>query len=161
MTERLSRIKATCILTAATLWFYAPAFADCWSALDSPEWPRIAQSVAAIQLCEQIPVGPYGTASIQVESFDFCSVSNSVATVSARAQLTCESGSDALIQMPPLDGEIVAIVALDTAACSIGDTDLQISGEIGALLSGLEETQQIARDWAQSQLALLCGLHRP
>ncbi|WP_156384906.1 hypothetical protein [Rhizobium sp. Leaf453] len=161
MTERLSRIKATCILTAATSWFYAPASADCWSALDSPEWPRIAQSVAAIQLCEQIPVGPYGTASVQVESFEFCSVSNSVATVSARAQLTCEFGSDALIQMPPLDGEIVAIVALDTTACSVGDNDLQISGEIGALLSGLEETQQVARDWAQSQLALLCSLDRP
>lgn len=160
MTERLSRIKATCIVTAVTLWFYVPASAECWSALDSPEWPRIAQSVAAMQLCEQLPVGPYGTASIQVESFDFCSVSSSVATVSARAQLTCESGSDALIQTPPLDGEIVATVSLDTAACSISDTGLQISGEIGSLLAGLEETQQIARDWAQSHLSLLCSLHR-
>jgi hypothetical protein len=160
MTERLSKIKAACIVAAATLWHYAPASADCWSILDSPEWPRIAQSVAALQLCEQIPVGPYETASIQVESFDFCSVSSSSATVSARAQLTCGSGSEALIQMPPLDGEIVATVALDTAACSISDTDLQISGEIGSLLTGFEETQQIALNWAQSQLSLLCSLHR-
>jgi hypothetical protein len=27
-------------------------------------------------------------------------------------------------------------------------------------LSGLTETQQIARDWAQSQLSLLCAMYR-
>ncbi len=93
-------------------------------------------------------------------SVDFCSVSSSVSSVTARALLTCEADSEALFQTPPLDSQVVATITLDTVECRIRDTNLEISGEIGVLLSGLTETQQIARDWAQSQLSLLCAMYR-
>jgi hypothetical protein len=149
-----------CIAAAISFWSYAPVSADCLSALDTPEWPRIAKSIAALQLCEQIPVGPNQTARFQVESVDFCSVSSGVSSVTARALLTCEADSEALFQTPPLDSQVVATITLDTVECRIRDTNLEICGECGALLSGLTETQQIARDWAQSQLSLLCAMYR-
>ncbi|MBB4273249.1 hypothetical protein GGE12_001003 [Rhizobium mongolense] len=161
MRGRFSReFKACCVAAAISFWSYAPVSADCRSALNTPEWPRIARSIAALQLCEQIPVGPNQTAGFQVESVDFCSVSSSVSSVTARALLTCEADSEALFQTPPLDSQVVATITLDTVECRIKDTNLEISGEIGALLSGLTETQQIARDWAQSQLSLLCAMYR-
>ncbi|APO79335.1 hypothetical protein AM571_PC01604 (plasmid) [Rhizobium etli 8C-3] len=154
------RSKACCLAIAISFSSYAPVSADCRSALDSPEWPRIARSIASLQLCEQIPVGPNQTARFQVESVDFCSVSNGVSSVTARALLTCEAEPEALFQTPPLDSQVVATITLDTVECRIRDTNLEISGEIGALLSGLTETQEIARNWAQSQLSLLCAMYR-
>ncbi|TCU20507.1 hypothetical protein EV132_101574 [Rhizobium sullae] len=161
MTGRRSRETSACCISAAIFfWSYAPVSADCRSALNSPEWPSIARSIATLQLCEQIPIGPNQTVRFQVESVDFCPVSSGVSSVTARALLTCEANSEALFQTPPIDSLVVATVTLDTVACRIRDTNLEISGEIGVLLSGLAETQQIARDWAQSQLSLLCRMYR-
>ncbi len=151
---------APCIFTAATFSFAVPAQAECRSALNNPEWPRIARSVAALQLCEQIPVGPNHTARFQVISVDMCSFPSGIDSVTARALLTCEFSADSLIPMPSVDSEVTATVTFDTKACRLLDSDLQISGEIGALLSGLEDTQKIARGWAQSQLSHLCALLR-
>ncbi|MBX5193332.1 hypothetical protein HJB86_31320 [Rhizobium sp. NZLR3b] len=153
-------IKALCIPFAVAVLFHAPAFAECRSPLDRPEWPAIARSIATLQLCEQIPIGPNQTARFQLVSVKICTFPSGVSTLSARAVLTCESGSEDLIQLPQLDSDVLATVSLDTAACRILDSDIQISGEIGGLLSGLENTQQTARDWAQSQLSLLCALQQ-
>ncbi len=159
MSIRLAmRIVASSIFTASA--FAAPAEAECRSALDSSELPTIARSIATLQLCEQIPIGPNQTARFEVSSVERCTFPSGVDSLTARALLTCAPGDDALIQMPSLDSEIMATVTLDTKACRIVDSDLQISGELGALLSGLEDTQQIARDWALSQLSALCALRR-
>ncbi|WP_426232084.1 hypothetical protein [Pararhizobium sp. DWP3-4] len=155
-----NRACAPRIFAAATFSFAVPAQAECRSALNNPEWPRIAHSVAALQLCEQIPVGPNHTARFQVISVDMCSFPSGIDSVTARALLTCESGADSLIQIPSLDSEVLATVTFDTKACRLVDSDLQISGEIGALMSGLEDTQQTARAWAQSELSHLCALQR-
>ena len=159
MRGRFSKeLKATGFSAAVSLLSFAPASADCRSVLNSPEWPGIARTIASAQLCEQLPLGPNHTARFEVLSVDICSLSSSASSVVAKALLTCESSSDALFQTPPLDGEVVATVTLDIGACRITDANIQISGEIGALLSGLQETQQFARDWAQSQLSSLCRL---
>lgn len=153
-------IVATCGLIATVFSFDVRAHAECRSALESPEWPGIARSIGSLQLCEQIPAGPNHTARFQVISVDTCSFPSGVDSVTAKALLTCEPGADSLFQMPSLDSEVMATVTLDPTSCKIVDTDLQISGEIGALLAGLEDTQQTARDWAQSQLSGLCALQR-
>ncbi|KQV33007.1 hypothetical protein ASC96_30615 [Rhizobium sp. Root1204] len=151
---------APCIFIAATCSFAVPAKAECRSALNNPEWPGIARSVAALQLCEQIPVGPNHTAKFQLISADMCSFPSGIRSVTARALLTCEFGADSLIQMPSVDSEVTATMTFDTEGCLLVGSDLQISGEIGALLSGLEGTQSTARGWAQSQLSRLCALLR-
>jgi hypothetical protein len=153
-------LRALSIPFAVAVLFDAPAFAECRSPLNHPEWPAIARSIATLQLCEQIPIGPNQTASFKLASVEICSFPSGVSTLSARALLTCVSDSEDLIQLPQLDSEVLATVSLDTAACRILDSDIQINGEIGALLSGLENTRQTARDWAQSQLSRLCALQR-
>jgi hypothetical protein len=159
MRERFSRKrKAACLFAAMSLLSFAPAMAECRSALSSPEWPRVAKAISSAQLCEQLPLGPNHTARFDVLSVDICSLPSGASSVAAKALLTCESSSDALFQTPPLEGEVVASVMLDIGACRITDANIQISGEIGALLSGLQETQQFARDWAQSRLSSLCRL---
>jgi hypothetical protein len=156
----MPRIVAFCIFMAAALSFDGPAHAECRSALTSPEWPGIARSIDALELCEQIPVGPNQTARFQVISVDTCSFPSGIDSVTARALLTCEFGADSVFQMPSLDSEVIATVTLDTKACQVLDSDLQINGELSALLSGLENIQQTARDWAQTQLSRRCALQR-
>lgn len=149
--------KALCIFGLFTLTF-APAWANCRSATSSPEWPYVARSVAEAQLCEQLPVGPNRTRSLKVLSADVCSDGGAISTVKATALLTCESDPDSLFHTPPLEGEVVAIVSLDVGACRITDSRIEIGGDIGTLLSGLQDTQDVARNWAQSQLSRLCHL---
>jgi hypothetical protein len=60
--------------------------------------------------------------------------------------------------MDPVDGKVTVTVSLDPAACKITDAHLDIDGEMGGLLSGLSDTQDFARNWAQSQLSRLCRL---
>ncbi|NLS07946.1 hypothetical protein HGP14_32485 [Rhizobium sp. P32RR-XVIII] len=159
MRERFCRnLKVTGFSAAISFLSFVPALAECRSALNSPEWPQIARAIGSAQLCEQLPLGPNHTARFQVMSVDICSLPNGASSLVAKALLTCESSSDSLFQTPPLEGEVVATVTLDIGACRITDANIQISGELGALLSGLEETQQFARDWAQSQLTRLCRL---
>lgn len=149
--------KALCISGLFALTF-APAWANCRSATSSPEWPYVARSVAEAQLCEQLPVGPNHTRSVKIVSADVCSDGGGVSTVKATALLTCESDPDSLFQTPPLEGDVVAVVSLDMSACRIKDSRIEIGGDIGTLLSGLQDTQDFARNWAQSQLSRLCNL---
>lgn len=149
--------KALCIsglfaLTSASAW------ANCRSATSSPEWPYVVRSVAEAQLCEQLPVGPNRTRSLKVLSADLCSDGDGISTVRATALLTCESDPDSFFQTPPLEGDVVAVVSLDAGACRIMDSRIEIGGDIGSLLSGLQDTQEFARNWAQSQLSRLCQL---
>ncbi|WP_245306784.1 MULTISPECIES: hypothetical protein [unclassified Rhizobium] len=83
---------------------------------------------------------------------------DSLASIKATALLTCETGDNALFQMAPVEGKVVATVSLDVGACKITDTHIEIDGEIGSLLSELPDTQDVGRNWAQSQLQRLCQL---
>ncbi|MDM9620827.1 hypothetical protein QTL94_10740 [Rhizobium sp. S96] len=136
----------------------APAWAACKSATESPEWPAVAKAISTARLCEQLPVGPNRTSSFKVLSADVCAEDNGLASVRATALLTCETGNDSLFQMDPVDGKVTVTVSLDPAACKITDAHLDIDGEMGGLLSGLSDTQDFARNWAQSQLSRLCRL---
>ena len=135
-----------------------PAWAGCKSAMSSPEWPDVARAISTAQLCEQLPVGPNRTSSFKVVSADVCSTGDSLASIRATALLTCETGDNSLFQMAPVEGKVVATVALDVGACRITDTHLEIDGEIGSLLSALPDTQDFGRNWSQSQLSHLCQL---
>jgi hypothetical protein len=152
-------IGAICLSAAAFLLASNPLMAACISAMNTPQWPTIARSIRTVQLCEQIPVGPNHTARFQIVSLDACQAAPGVSSIVARALLTCESGSDSILPLPPFEGEVTAAITLDTNTCMIRDTNVQISGDLGMLLSGLNETQQFARDWAQTQLSSLCRLH--
>lgn len=151
-------IGAICFSVAAFLLAFDPLLAACISAMNTPQWPSIVKSVRTVQLCEQIPVGPNHTARFQIMSLDACQVAPGISSIVARALLTCESGADSILPLPPVEGEVTAAITLDTNACMIRDTRVQISGDLGMLLSGLDETQQFARDWAQTQLSSLCRL---
>ena len=135
-----------------------PAWAGCKSAMSSPQWPEVARAISTAQLCEQLPVGPNRTSSFKVVSADVCSTGANLASVKATALLTCETGDNALFQMAPVEGKVVATVSLDVGACKITDTHIEIDGEIGSLLSELPDTQDFGRNWAQSQLSRLCQL---
>ncbi|KRB51926.1 hypothetical protein ASE04_10420 [Rhizobium sp. Root708] len=154
--EKPSRIVG--VATVLCLMGSAPAWAGCKSATYSPEWRNISHAISTAQLCEQLPVGPNRTSSFRVLSADVCSSGDGVASVRATALLTCETGDDALFQMAPVEGKVVATISLDMAACRITDTHIEIDGEIGSLLSGLPDTQDFGRNWAQSQLSRLCQL---
>jgi hypothetical protein len=136
----------------------APAWAGCKSAMDSPEWPNVARAISTAQLCEQLPMGPNRTSGFRVLSADICSSGDGRASIRTTALLTCETGDDALFQMAPVEGKVIATVSLDVGACRITDTRIEIEGEIGSLLSGLPDTQDFGRNWAQSQLSHLCQL---
>ncbi|WP_431320516.1 hypothetical protein [Rhizobium sp. YTU87027] len=135
-----------------------PAWAGCKSAMSSPEWPAVARAISTAQLCEQLPVGPNRTSRFKVISADVCLTGDSLASIKATALLTCETGDNALFQMAPVEGKVVATVSLDLGACKITDTHIEIDGEIGSLLSELPDTQDVGRNWAQSQLSRLCQL---
>ncbi|OWV83451.1 hypothetical protein ATY81_20755 [Rhizobium sp. R72] len=135
-----------------------PAWAGCKSAMSSPEWPAVERAISTAQLCEQLPVGPNRTSRFKVISADVCLTGDSLASIKATALLTCETGDNALFQMAPVEGKVVATVSLDVGACKITDTHIEIDGEIGSLLSELPDTQDVGRNWAQSQLQRLCQL---
>ncbi|WSH19069.1 hypothetical protein U8Q07_14995 [Rhizobium ruizarguesonis] len=131
--------------------------AACWSALKSPEWPRLAESIATTKRCKQLPGGPDRTKKFEVTAVDLCTAANGV-SITAKASMTCGASSGAFIKTPPMDGRVVATVTLDIGACRITESNIEISGEVGGLLSSLPQTQQFARSWAQSRLSQLCGL---
>ncbi|WP_157884562.1 hypothetical protein [Neorhizobium galegae] len=117
----------------------------------------MAESIATIKLCEELPGGPDRTKKFEVTAVDVCTAANGV-SVTAKASLTCEASSGAFFKTPPLDGKVVATVTLDMGACRITESNIEISGEVGGLLSSLPQTQQFARSWAQYRLSRFCGL---
>ncbi|MBY5416096.1 hypothetical protein ACCT03_00095 [Rhizobium johnstonii] len=158
MRRRVLATLKTAFLSIIIIAGLCPAVeAACWSALKSPEWPQLAASIATIKLCEQLPGGPDRTKKFEVTAVDLCTAANGV-SITAKASLTCGSSSGAFIQTPPLDGRVVATVTLDIGECRIMESNIDISGEVGGLLSSLPQTQQFARSWAQSRLSHLCGL---
>ncbi|TAV04533.1 hypothetical protein [Rhizobium ruizarguesonis] len=151
------RLKTACLSVTLLAELCLPAEAACWSALKSPEWPRLAESIATIKLCEQLPGGPDRTKKFEVTAVDLCTAENGV-SITAKASMTCGASSGAFIKTPSLDGRVVATVTVDIGACSITESNIEISGEVGGLLSSLPQTQQFARSWAQSRLSHFCGL---
>jgi hypothetical protein len=160
MRKQTRQHTAVCMLSATMFSLAGTAHADCRSALNTPNWSQIARSVSTLQLCEQIPVGPNQTARFDIVSLDTCSFPNNVVSFTAKAILTCQSGQDSFVQMPSVDSEVTVAATLDMAACRIISSDLKVSGEIGAILSSLEDVQAAARNWAQSNLSRLCAMQR-
>ncbi|MDL2409396.1 hypothetical protein PY650_27940 [Rhizobium calliandrae] len=46
---------------------------------------------------------------------------------------------------------------MDIGACKVTDSDINISGKAGELLTG-PQTQEFLRNWAQIRLSNLCGM---
>jgi hypothetical protein len=159
MRKQTRQHTAVCMLSATMFSLAGMAHADCRSALNTPNWSQIARSVSTLQLCEQIPVGPNQTARFDIVSLDTCSFPNNV-SVTAKAMLTCQSGQGSFLQMPSVDSEVTVAATLDMAACRLISSDIKVSGEIGAILSSLEDVQAAARNWAQSNLSRLCAMQR-
>lgn len=149
--------KIACVATAVSPLLSAPAVADCWSALKSPEWPRLAKTFTTVKLCEQLPGGPDRTKKFEVTAVDVCTAPNGV-SITAKASLTCETSSGSFLKIPPLNGSAVAKVTLDIGACRITDSHVSFGGAIGEALETLPEIQNFTRSWAQSRLSELCGL---
>lgn len=147
-----------CMSAALLAQPVSSALAECRSATESPAWPEVARAISTAKLCEQLPMGPNRTASLRIISADVCSNGDGIASLRATAQLTCETGDDALFEMPPVEGKVLATISLDVNACRINDTHLEIDGDLGGLLSQLPDTQEYGRQWAQSQLSRLCRL---
>lgn len=149
--------KTACIAAAVLPLLSAPAVADCWSALKSPEWPRLAKTFTSVKLCEQLPGGPDRTKKFEVTAADVCTAPNGV-SITARASLTCETGPGAFLKIPPLSGSAIAKVTLDIGACRITESHVSFGGAIGEALETLPQIQNFTRSWAQSRLSELCGL---
>ncbi|MEZ2132222.1 MULTISPECIES: hypothetical protein [unclassified Sinorhizobium] len=155
---RLTRgVKIACIAAVVSPLLPAPAVADCWSALKSPEWPRLAKTFTTVKLCEQLPGGPDRTKKFEVTAVDVCTAPNGV-SITAKASLSCEAGSGGLLKLPALNGSAVAKVTLDIGACRITESHVSFGGAIGEALETLPEIQNFTRSWAQSRLSELCGL---
>jgi hypothetical protein len=78
--------------------------------------------------------------------------------VTTKMSVTCGSSPEAFIQVPSLDGTVVVTATLDIGACKITQSNIDIRGAVGGLLSGLPETQEFVRSWAQIRLSNLCGM---
>ncbi|MFS8115236.1 hypothetical protein QD460_26225 [Rhizobium jaguaris] len=158
MRDRFVRFAGVgCISAGLFLLLSDTASAGCWSALKSPEWRQIASIISTAKLCEQMPSGPNRTRRLEVTAVDFCTAPNGV-SITANVSLTCGSSSESFLQLSPLDGKVVATVTMDIGACKITDSDINISGKAGELLSGLPQTQEFLRNWAQIRLSNLCGM---
>ncbi len=158
MSDRFVRFAEIAVISAGlSIAFSDSAAAGCWSALKSPEWQQISSIIATAKLCEQMPSGPNRTRRLEVTGVDFCTAPSGV-SVTANVSLTCGSSSESFLQLSPMDGKVVATVTMDIGACRITDSDINVSGQAGELLSKLPQTQEFLRTWAQIHLSNLCGL---
>ena len=145
------------ISAGLSIIFSDSASAGCWSALKSPEWQQISSIIATAKLCEQMPAGSNRTRRLEVTGVDFCTAPSGV-SVTANVSLTCGSSTESFLQLSPMDGKVVATVTLDIGACRITDSNINISGQAGEVLSKLPQTQEFLRTWAQIRLSNLCGM---
>lgn len=150
--------RIVCMSTGLLWLSLTPAWANCTSVMANSEWPAVAHAISNARLCEQLPVGPNRTRSFKVISAEVCRNAGDLTSITAQALLTCETDDSALFQLEPIEGKVTVNVTLDTAACRITDARMDIDNGVGGLLSGLADTQDLARDWAQSQLSRLCRL---
>ena len=91
-------------------------------------------------------------------SAEVCSQSGGLTTVRAQAYLTCEADGSSLFQVDAVEGRVNVDVTLEPSTCKITDAHLNIDDGLGGLLSGLTDTEDLARSWAQSQATRLCRL---
>ena len=158
MRDRFVRFtELVCISAGLCAFFCDSASAGCWTALKSPEWRQITSIISTAKLCEQLPAGPNRTRRLEVTAVDFCTAPNGV-SITANVSLTCGSSSESFLQLSPLDGKVVATVTMDIGACRITDSNVNITGPAGELLSKLPQTQEFLRTWAQIRLSSLCGM---
>jgi hypothetical protein len=137
---------------------HAPASANCVSIIQSENWPAIARAISNVRLCEQLPVGPTKTRSFEVVSAEVCPQSGGLTSVRAQAYLTCETDGSSLFQGDAVEGRVTVDVTLEPSTCRITEAHLNIDDGLGGLLSGLTDTDDLARSWAQSQATRLCRL---
>ncbi len=137
---------------------HASASANCVSIIQNENWPTIARELSNVRLCEQLPVGPTKTRSFEVAYAEVCPQSGGLTNVRAQAYLTCEADGSSLFQVDAVEGKINVDVTLEPSTCRITDAHINIDDGLGGLLSGLTDTDGLARSWAQSQATRLCRL---
>jgi len=160
MIMEVGRARSTIIWAAAGLigLGYSPVSANCVSIIQNENWPAIARAISNVRLCEQLPVGPNKTRSFEVASAEVCPQLGGLTTVRAQAYLTCEADGSSLFQVDAVEGKVSVDVTLEPSTCRITDAHLKIDDGFGGLLSGLADTDDLARSWAQSQATRLCRL---
>ncbi len=137
---------------------HAAASANCVSIIQNENWPAIARAISDVRLCEQLPVGPNKTRSFEVAYAEVCPQAGGLTTVRAQAYLTCEADVSSLFQVDAVEGRVNVDVTLEPSTCRVTDAHLNIDDGLGGLLSGLTDTDDLARSWAQSQATRLCRL---
>ncbi len=160
MIMEAGRTRSTIIWAAAGLigLGHAPLLANCLSIVQNDNWPAIARAISNVRLCEQLPVGPNKTRGFDVASAEVCPQSGGLTTVRAEAYLTCEADDNSLFQVDAVEGRVSVDVTFEPSTCRITDAHLNIDDGLGGLLSGLTDTDALARSWAQSQATRLCRL---
>jgi hypothetical protein len=160
MIMEAGRARRTIIWAAAGIIAlgHASASANCVSVIQNENWPAIARAISNVRLCEQLPVGPTKTRSFEVASVEVCPQSGGLTTVRAQANLICETDSSSLFQVDAVEGRVTVDITLEPSTCRITEAHLNIDDGLGGLLSGLTDTDDLARSWAQSQATRLCRL---
>jgi len=132
----------------------APA-QECWSLLNTPDWPKIRAAIEQIKVCEALPEGPNQTREFKATEVEICSAPNGL-RIRSTVEATCGTSDEAFIPFS-IEGTIKPDVTVDVGACQITSFDLDISGEVGSYLSGLGLLQPVLQGWAQEQLNGICG----
>lgn len=132
----------------------AQAADTCWSVLKSPAWPMAKAALVAAKPCRQLkPLDQ--TADLNLTQFDVCSAPQGVRVVAA-GDMTCATSPKTFIQAKA-NAKLALEATLDLGACTIVDSRVNVSGDIGKLI-GDGAMQQVLRDLAQEQLTKFCGL---
>ncbi|MGO4441587.1 hypothetical protein [Rhizobium sp. RAF56] len=111
------------------------------------------QSLATVRLCELLPAGPDRTEKFDATLAAFCSAPEGV-SIRAEGKLTCSSSSGALIQMSQ-NGRVDVELTVDIGACKTIDSRVSIDGDVGTVLSGLPQVQDLARSCPGTALAFV------
>lgn len=128
---------------------------ECWSLLNTPDWPNIRTAIEQIKICEVLPGGPDRTRRFEATQIDICSAPQGF-RVKSRVETTCATSDAAFIRFS-VPGIISPDVTVDVGACRITSLDVDISGDIGRYLTNLGLLQPVLLGWAQGQLNRLCG----
>lgn len=128
---------------------------ECWSLLNTPDWPNIRTAIEQIKVCEILPEGPNRTRRFEATQIDICSAPEGF-HVKSKVEATCATSDAAFIRFS-VPGTIAADVTIDVGACSVTSLDVDISGDVGKYLTKLGLLQPVLLGWAQGQLNRLCG----
>jgi hypothetical protein len=158
-----SEIKGSCATAGASVLmavlfvavFATYAQAGCWLLMKSPQWAGVQAAVGSAKVCEVMPGGPDRTDSVTISRFDVCDAPGGV-SLEAEASIECKSSSEAVFQSSAT-ASVRAKVTIDIGTCTVTDSQLELGGTAGELLSGNPEFRKVIHELAQSKLSEFCG----